>query len=212
MVGSSHIRRWPKDKFPENFNIYKLNTPTSITKIANSAANLPLPVTSPNSHQNLILIAAGGNNIGQESISQIFNAINKTVRIFRERGLQPIILPILHRNFSKHCPDISHYNSARQKINKILRGHYSHPKFSYKIMISIPQKLPLRSDLVHLTPKSYEILTGQTLRHIQSILPELNIIPSPPPPYTHKLQIIKNKITNKIELFEEEVQIIEEIS
>ena len=212
MVGSSHIRRWPNNSFPSNFNIYKLDTSTSIIKIAKSVATISLPATSSNPNQNFALIAAGGNNIGQDSISEIFNAINKTARILRERGLQPIILPILHRQRSTKCPEIALYNSSRQKINKMLRGHFSHHKFTYNTIINIPQKLPLHSDLVHLSPVSYEIITGQVIFHIQGILPNHQIIPSTPPPFTHKVQLIENKISNKIELIEEKIEIIEEIT
>ena len=51
--------------------------------------------------------------------------------------------------------------------------------------------MELKGDLVHLTEKSYSMITGQVIFHIQQQFPHYSIIPNPPPPYTYKLTIRK---------------------
>merc|ERR1712082_117444 len=109
----------------------------------------------------------------------ILNAITKTAQNLKNLNLKPLILPILHREYSRYCTPAK-FNTNRQNINKLLRKykHFSNP---YKTIINIPQKLELEKDLVHLTKNTYKILTGQVIFHIQQQFPQFSVIPNPPP-------------------------------
>ncbi|CAL4142746.1 unnamed protein product [Meganyctiphanes norvegica] len=175
MIGSSHIKYWPTSLFPKNLNITKMKTPTSILTIS-EITNMLTPPTFQNPETHTIaLIAAGGNDIGLHKRQDIIQAIIKTATNFSKQNITPFILPIINRQKSWHCNQIT-YNRTRQHINKRLREYYC--DFSYKPVINIPQYPTLKNDKVHLTTIAYKTITNQITAHLYNTSKTSKLLPN----------------------------------
>ena len=202
MIGSSHIRRWPRTLFPPNLKIVKIETPTSIVETAGKGNQIDIPV--PQSSYSVAIIAGGGNDIGKHARHEILTSITRIAAILKNKNIIPIIVPIINRERSWHCSK-AFFNKERQAINKRLRKYFSG---TTKPVLNIPQYLPLQKDGVHLTLNSYKILSNHTLIHINKLPAQTHKFPPMDFPNLIKTKIKYEIHTEKDSLYETKTEFI----
>ena len=157
LVGSSQVKYYPVDTLKnENLEPIILSTdPKNAKEIIESGKLDEIISTTIDQHQDMdaVFIFVGGNDVKENSeVSEIGNNILTIAESFYNRGIEPIVMPLINRQNPLGI-SVDKYNMIRNSVNRFIRRWYKRNGQRHNVLNL--DNLKLQEDGVHLLRESY---------------------------------------------------------